>query len=90
MDRARKREATSVRKKFQHNADVLFNKLVAMFVYGLVSSTNGLERHSTANAPFLKFLSQIRLASGDTVQTAKPITDDASLYMTIPVLDKCS
>ena len=35
-------------------------------------------------------LSQIRLASSDTVQTAKPITDDASLYMTIPVLDKCS
>ena len=35
-------------------------------------------------------LSQIRLASSDTVQTAKAITDDASLYMTIPVLDKCS
>ena len=43
-----------------------------------------------ARSVFPKSLSQIRLASSDTVQTAKPITDDASLYMTIPVLDKCS
>ena len=69
MDRARKREATSVRKKFQRNADVSFDKLVVMFVYGLVSSTNGL---------LVALAADNQLNSGTCLSYAKAAVDTVS------------